>query len=108
MEWIDAARVRGPLRVRARQIGDRFQPIGMRGEKRVGKFLCRRDVPPALRRQVCIIEDEEGIVWVAPVRLDRRCSVTNSTTQVLELRLSRLTRQDPAVPSRQGFEAAPG
>jgi len=108
VEWIDAARVRGPLRIRTRRIGDRFQPIGMPGEKRVGKFLCRRDVPPALRREVCIIEDEEGIVWVAPVRLDRRCSVTNSITQVLELRLSRLTRQDPAVPSRQGFEAAPG
>ncbi len=108
VEWIDAARVRGPLRIRARQVGDRFQPIGMPGEKRVGKFLCRRDVPPALRREVCIIEDEEGIIWVAPVRLDRRCRVTKSTTHVVKLGLSRLTRQDPAALSRPGFEATPG
>jgi hypothetical protein len=76
----------------------------MPGEKRVGKFLCRPDVPPALRRKVCIIEDEEGIVWVAPVRLDRRGRVTAQTDRVLEIRVTPSTGVEPPRFSRQTLD----
>jgi len=91
VEWIDAHRLRGPLRVRGRRPGDRFEPLGLAGSKRVGKFLARPDVPAELRRRVCIVEDDAGIVWVAPVRLDRRCCVTALPCRVLELRLTAAT-----------------
>ena len=54
----------------------------------VGDFLTNLKLTRRRRDQVVCICDESGIVYVAPLRIDRRVIVTGETTRVLRIELS--------------------
>ncbi len=87
VEWFDADEVFGPAVVRGRLRGDRFVPMGMSAQKRVGKFLTDARVGPEVREKVCILADTDGILWVCPVRRSERARVNEGTRRVLEIRI---------------------
>ena len=72
LEYLDLDQVQPPVVVRTRRPGDRFQPLGLPDEKKVGKFLTTAKVPHDLREQILIFADREKIVWVCPVRMSER------------------------------------
>lgn len=84
--YVDAARARSPLRVRARLLGDRFQPLGMGGHSlKVSDFMINLKIDKALRDRWPIVVCGDVIVWVAGLRLDERFKATPETTTVLRL-----------------------
>lgn len=85
---IDRDAVRGELFVRNRQPGDRLQPLGMTGTRKVQDILTDRKVPRAERDRVPIVADQEGIVWVAGHTLADRVRVTPRTREALKLKLT--------------------
>jgi tRNA(Ile)-lysidine synthase len=85
VEYLDLDQVKLPVVVRSREAGDRFQPLGMIGEKKVGKFLTTAKVPRGVREQTLIFADREKIVWVYPVRISDRVKITEGTRRVLQL-----------------------
>jgi tRNA(Ile)-lysidine synthase len=85
--YVDFQKVTGPLRVRSRKPGDRFQPLGMTGTKKVTDYYIDRKVPVAERRRVPVVLCDAGVVWLGGLRLDHRFRVVSGTQQVLELRL---------------------
>lgn len=85
LEFVDAGEVRGPLRLRSWQRGDRFFPLGMQESKRLSDFFIDAKVPQHRRNLVPLLECDNGIVWVCGLRLDERFRVTNKTKQVLKL-----------------------
>jgi tRNA(Ile)-lysidine synthase len=85
IEYFDLDRVKLPVIVRTRRAGDRFQPLGMATEKKVGKFLTTTKVSRDLREQVLIFADRERIIWVCPVRISEPVKVTESTRRILAL-----------------------
>jgi len=71
--YLDPAAFSGPLAVRPRRPGDRFQPLGMGGRSRsLKRFLMDRKVPRDQRGRVALVVAPEGIVWVAGMRQDGR------------------------------------
>ena len=94
-----AARVviqRGPdasrLLVRNRRPGDRFQPLGAPGRRKLQDVFVDRKVPRLERDTVPIVTDSNGeIVWVAGVALAERCRIrlTGNDMLLLELRKHR-------------------
>jgi tRNA(Ile)-lysidine synthase len=88
-EYLDFDQVKPPIVVRMRRPGDKFQPLGMPEEKKVGKFLTTAKVPRDRREQILIFADREKIVWVCPVRMSERVKVTERTRQVLQLTVRR-------------------
>ncbi|MEW6523758.1 MAG: tRNA lysidine(34) synthetase TilS [Bacillota bacterium] len=86
--YIDYRAIRGPLRVRSRQPGDRFKPLGMTGTQKVKDYLIDKKIPVQLRQRVPVVVCDDGVVWLAGLRLDDRFRVVPSTDQVLELRLT--------------------
>ena len=93
--WLDAARVDGLLSVRARRPGDRFMPLGMTGEKKLQDFLVDAREPARQRDRVpLVVTEDDKIIWVAGHRIDARYRVTDSTRQVLHLRLEALSQKD--------------
>jgi len=86
--YLDIDRLTLPLVARPRLPGDRFHPLGMADEKKVGKFLTAGRVPERLRRRLLILEDAERIVWVCPVRISERVKITDHTRRVLVLRVA--------------------
>ena len=87
VERFDLDKLKLPLVVRPRQNGDRFWPLGLSTEKKVGKFLTAARVPHEIRREVLIVTDREKIIWVWPIRISERVKVTNKTSKILQLRI---------------------
>jgi tRNA(Ile)-lysidine synthase len=94
---VDAQRLSGALHVRSRRPGDRLQPLGMTGRKKVQDVLVDRKVPRDERDMVPIITDMTGrIVWVAGHVLDEGFRVTPRTTTVVMLTLRRKNAWRPS------------
>lgn len=87
---LDYDRVRGKLTVRPRRPGDRFQPLGMDEEKKVGKFMIDARVPRLWRMRVPIVCDDEKLLWVVGYRIDERVKVTESTKRVLRIKFEQI------------------
>jgi tRNA(Ile)-lysidine synthase len=85
LEYLDLDRVKLPVTVRTRRPGDRFQPLGMAGAKKVGKFLTAAKVPRDLRERILVVADRERILWVCPVRIGEQAKITERTHRVLRL-----------------------
>lgn len=87
VEWFDHDKLKGPIVARSRKDGDKFEPIGGGGEKKVGKFLTAAKVPGVLRREVVIFADAGKIIWVAPFRASEETKISQATKKILEIRL---------------------
>ncbi|MDD5063826.1 MAG: tRNA lysidine(34) synthetase TilS [Phycisphaerae bacterium] len=88
IEWFDLDNVKLPLVVRCREQGDRFVPLGLREEKKVGKFLTAAKTPQEIREKAIIIADAERIIWVWPVRICEQAKVTSGTRKILQLQVA--------------------
>ena len=56
------------LQLRTTRQGDRFQPLGMNGHKRVSEFLIDSGVPKILREDVLLLTSGDEVVWVVGLR----------------------------------------
>ena len=88
VEYLDLDRVDGPLVVRRRRPGDRFVPLGLSGQKKIGKFLTTARVPRSIREALLVFEGGRQIVWVCPVRISECAKVSRVTRRVLMLKVS--------------------
>ena len=84
------------LTVRAWRPGDRIQPLGMRGQKKLQDLFTDLRVPRHWRGRVPLLESARGIVWVVGHRIADWAKVNaEAGEQVLWVRFSQ--RQDKAV-----------
>jgi tRNA(Ile)-lysidine synthase len=85
---VDARELGDHLIVRTRRPGDRLQPLGAPGRKKVQDVLVDRKVPRDDRDRVAIVTTEKGqIVWVAGQALAEPFRVTPLTKSVVVLTL---------------------
>ncbi len=87
VEWFDFEKLKLPLEVRLRKNGDRFWPLGMQADKKIGKFLTNAKVSPSSRRNLFVITDTEKIIWFCPIRISEQANVTKRTNKVLRLKV---------------------
>jgi tRNA(Ile)-lysidine synthase len=88
VEWFDFDKVNLPLAIRFRRAGDKFWPLGLAGEKKIGKFLTAVKTPREIRKKTLIIADAKRIIWVWPIRICEQAKVTNGTRKILQLQVS--------------------
>lgn len=88
VEWFDFKKLKLPLEVRLRKRGDKFWPLGLAGEKRVGKFLTAVKISQSLRRRLLVVVDSGKIIWLCPVRISERAKVTKDTRRVIQIKIS--------------------
>ncbi len=87
VEKFDLDKVKLPLFVRPREAGDRFVPLGLSGEKKVGKFLTAAKVPQEIREKMFIVADSEKIIWLWPIRISEQAKITSETKKILQLQI---------------------
>lgn len=90
--YLDAGDIRS-MTVRGPQPGDRFQPLGMSGTKKLHDFFIDCKVPRAERSRIPVVVAGEDIAWVAGWRIDERFKVTDNTKSVLSLRLLEMEQE---------------
>jgi tRNA(Ile)-lysidine synthase len=88
VEWFDFDKLQPPLLVRSRRIGDKFVPLGLKSQKKVGKFLTLAKVPSRVRRELLIVADARKIIWLCPVRITELAKLTAQTSKILQLQIS--------------------
>jgi tRNA(Ile)-lysidine synthase len=88
VECFDLEKLKLPLEARLRKAGDRFWPLGLKAEKKIGKFLTDAKVPRELRRKLLVIADTEKIIWLCPLRISEQTKIAGSTRKVLQLQIT--------------------
>jgi tRNA(Ile)-lysidine synthase len=76
-----------PLSLRSPRPGDRFQPLGMEGEKKVKDLFIDCKIPVAQRKRIPLLFKDDRLLWVAGVRLDHRARLKPETQRVLRVEL---------------------
>ncbi len=79
----DYERITAPLTLRPWISGDRFCPLGMKGEKKLQDFFTDLKVPRSRRSKIPILSAGERIAWVVGYRIDERLKVRPVTKKVL-------------------------
>ncbi len=77
------------LWLRHRRPGDRFQPLGLSGSKKLQDVLVDAHVPRAERDAIPLVCSKRGIVWIVGQRLAEWAKVTPLARRAVRLRASR-------------------
>ena len=88
--YMDVDAVDKNLSVRTWKRGDRFQPLGMGCEKKLGGFMIGARIPRLWRHNIPVVVSSRGIVWLVGYRLDERVKVTSKTKTVVRLEFKRI------------------
>jgi tRNA(Ile)-lysidine synthase len=89
--FFDRDTLNGALMVRTREPGDRIQPFGMKGHKKVKDLLMDRKIPRILRDEVPVLCDAEKIIWVIGMATSEACRVASRSERVLKVEFKRET-----------------
>ena len=87
-ESLDADCVGESPRLRARQPGDTFQPLGMEQSKSLREFMIDARIPRRWRDGLPLVVSDRGIVYVPGWRIAHWARVTDKTKRILRLSLS--------------------
>ena len=83
---IDAEGIHFPLIIRRTKQGDRFSPLGLKGEKLVSDFLTNQKKNLwEKRHQLVVCDANNHILWLVGNRISHNVRITDETKQVLWL-----------------------
>ncbi|MEW6718811.1 MAG: tRNA lysidine(34) synthetase TilS [Chloroflexota bacterium] len=86
--WLDAEVVQVPIIVRCRRPGDRFQPLGMDGQRmKLADFMVNVKLLERLRARWPLVCSGKEIIWVPGYRPGHPYRVTSDTSRVIHLKL---------------------
>ena len=79
---LDADRLGTRVHVRSLRPGDRFQPLGMDGHKKLSDLLIDAKWPKISRDEVLVLAQGEEIAWVAPLRSSHAFRIQSTTRRI--------------------------
>ena len=86
-----ADNLRGNLRIRNWRRGDRYQPFGLQGTKKLSDLLREHRVTRDAREGVLVVADDEGILWVVGLARSERTRLLPQTTRTVTISVVRRT-----------------
>jgi len=87
--YLDADRVEFPLEVRNRRPGDRYQPAGRRGQKKLKELFRERKISREERDWVPVFVSAGQIVWVPGLPVAENFKVTSETKKIFVIEMLR-------------------
>jgi len=89
---VNAEKISLPLAVRNREPMDTFQPLGMKGEKKLKDFLIDRKVPRRSRDLLPLVFDADGVlIWIAGVEISEAVRLEKGVkSKAIRLKLEKL------------------
>ena len=79
----DADKLKHPLSLRLYRQGDRFEPFGMRGRKKVSDYLTDRKFSLLHKERQWVLCCGDDIIWLVGERADNRFRIDEKTRKVL-------------------------
>ena len=87
--YLDYEKTGGRLTVRTYRPGDRFQPLGMAREKKLGEFMIDARIPHAWRSRIPVLCSPEQILWLVGYRIDDRVKVDETSENIIKVEFKR-------------------
>ncbi|MEA3492966.1 MAG: tRNA lysidine(34) synthetase TilS [Candidatus Margulisiibacteriota bacterium] len=87
MIYVDYAVLGKKITIRNRSDGDKFNPLGMTGTKKVQDLFVDNKIPADQRDLVPILESGGKIIWIAGLQMDERAKVTPKTKEIVKLEI---------------------
>lgn len=85
IEYINGDTIKGNFKIRRWQKGDRFQPLGFKGTKKISDFLTEQKVNSSEKKKQLLLTNDGKIVWVIGKRMDERYKIVKNVQKVYEL-----------------------
>ncbi|OCT13263.1 tRNA lysidine(34) synthetase TilS [Paenibacillus pectinilyticus] len=86
--FLDLDQVAMPLVIRSRRSGDRLEPFGLNGSKKVKDMFIDAKMPSTRREVIPLLVDAAGrILWIAGFRRSKHALVEPDTERVLHMKL---------------------
>lgn len=93
VEYIDAKKIKGQLKLRNWKNGDRFKPLGMNDFKNLSDFFIDQKIPITEKKKIPVLCEKigrsENIIWLCGLRLDDRYKIDKDTQHTLKLEWER-------------------
>ena len=89
VEYIDASKVKNNLVIRSVRDNDIFLPLGMRGKKKVVKFLKDKNLSMIKRKESLVVCNQDEIIWVAGYQLSDKYKIHKDSVKVAKLNFYR-------------------
>ncbi|MEP1033674.1 tRNA lysidine(34) synthetase TilS [Ekhidna sp.] len=81
----DANKLHYPFLIRSWKEGDRFQPLGMKGEKKVSDYLIDEKIPLASKKAVLVLEFKKRIAWLVGKRISEAFKISDASTDFIKI-----------------------
>ncbi len=82
---LDKDKLQFPLIIRKWQEGDKFQPLGMKGHKKLSDYFIDEKFTLLQKENTFVLLSDNQIVWVIGHRIDERYKVTEQTKNLYQL-----------------------
>lgn len=82
---LDYDKLKFPLKLRKRQKGDYFYPLGMTGKKLLSNFFIDSKISVPDKDKTWLLISDEQIVWVIGYRIDNRYKITANTKTIITI-----------------------
>jgi tRNA(Ile)-lysidine synthase len=84
--YLDLDKIIFPIKLRYRNTGDKFIPLGMNNFKKVKDFFINKKISKLQRDNIVLFEDMEKIFWICGCRIDQRVAISNDTKNILMIK----------------------
>lgn len=88
--YLDYGCIEPPMMIRTLQPGDRIQPLGMLGMKKLKNYFIDRKIPRRCRGQIPLLVDSHSVIWIAGQLLSERVKLTDKTTKILKIEMTEI------------------
>ncbi|SEM31316.1 tRNA(Ile)-lysidine synthase [Syntrophus gentianae] len=85
--YLDFDKLKMPLVIRNRRKGDRFQPLGMEGTKKLKAYFIDEKIPRQKRDSIPLLADGHSVVWIAGLRTSERTRVNKETVHIVKIEI---------------------
>ncbi len=87
--YLDFDRLEEDFIIRSLEPGDRFSPLGVKGEKKLKDFLIDEKIPLGERDLVPLLVNRGRIVWVMGLRISESFKVDSATSRIIKIEFGR-------------------
>lgn len=86
--YLDAQKITFPITIRTWNHGDSFMPLGMKTHKKLSDFFIDNKIDLFEKTKLPIVCNDHNIIAVVPYRIDNRYKITDSTNNILRLKVT--------------------
>lgn len=89
MKYFDYDKINGDINLRSRREGDKFNPLGMKGSKKLKDIFIDLKIPREKREDLPLLCFGEDIAWIVGYKISDKYKVDENTKRILQINIER-------------------